>query len=159
MPRKQRATVAQIASALTDGGKDLAAEIDRSIKAARAQRDKILADAQRCAAEIEARITVLVEARDQLRPRHGKDGRTAQELDPHKIAGRGNLTEIEQYLVSHRIATQHQVAEALGKNSGTVTWAMRALEQDGKVKPTGRKINGSPEWSIREEAPNPTLAY
>jgi transcription initiation factor IIE alpha subunit len=43
--------------------------------------------------------------------------------------------------------TQAEITRETKKNSGTVTHALRVLEDDKVVRKTGRRHNGSDEWA------------
>lgn len=72
---------------------------------------------------------------------------TPPQRDSRKIAGPQAIAAVEAALQKVGRTTQAEITRATGKNSGTVTHALRALEADGKAGKTGRRAKGSEEWS------------
>jgi hypothetical protein len=70
----------------------------------------------------------------------------ADKSDPVKIAGRKNVEAVREYLCQREAASQAAIGKALDLNSGTLSWVMKALQEEGSVKPTGRE-GRSRVWS------------
>lgn len=86
--------------------------------------------------------------------------RTAERaLDPKpRVAGAstsGRTTTadaVRAIMTELKTATQHQVAEALGKPKNTAKHALIKLEGEGFVRRTGKAPNRSPEFELVEAA-------
>lgn len=138
-----------------------------ALKALRGRRMQVMADAATLAREIDDEIASIERARALLKgngpqPKNGRKAKrsTARKRgeaqatnntprrtrDAHALAGKGNIAKVEKALAQKGTATSAEVRKATGKNSGTVTYAMRALVADGKARPTGRTIKRSPEF-------------
>lgn len=122
-----------------------------------AQLDEQLAAAQESLREIDraraaqlAHIEALRGSRAALlgrkrRPVAAAGTRTRSAL--HR-AGRGNVDRV-QALLRGGPATRSEIAERLGgMNNGTVTYALRHLEEVGEVIKTGERRKGSDEFAV-----------
>lgn len=68
-------------------------------------------------------------------------------------AGATNIAKVAAALRSAGgRATQSRLTELTGLNSGTMTYALRALAESGAVKPTGTLVRRSPEFVATGEA-------
>lgn len=83
------------------------------------------------------------------RARLRKDGTRKQDV-PVRIAGPANVARVKEILqeAPGRRLTYKEITRQLGRSSGTVTYALRALADDGLVEPTGEKVNGSREYRL-----------
>jgi DNA-binding transcriptional ArsR family regulator len=63
-------------------------------------------------------------------------------------AGKGNVEAAFDYLAQHGRATKAEITRALGKNNGTVTYALRALEEEKRVRKTNVRVQGSDEYEV-----------
>lgn len=79
--------------------------------------------------------------------------REAARLDPHAQAGPENIERVRSYLSKRGSAFQSAITTDLALHSGTVSWALRALEADGVVRATGRSLRGSKEYTLLGVAP------
>lgn len=73
-------------------------------------------------------------------PHHSYGG-----LDPHVQAGH-NADAMERVFARRRTCTMAVAASEAGISSGTSTWAIRALIDDGVIVPTGRRVDRSKEY-------------
>lgn len=73
---------------------------------------------------------------------------------PAESAGPANVTKVSDYLQRHGKATQAEVRRETGLNSGTASYAVRALVDDEQIALTGEKVNRSPvlEWKGERRA-------
>jgi hypothetical protein len=83
----------------------------------------------------EARVTV-------------RESRAGVELNAHTQAGRENLDRVRSLLGDLGTATQARLCEMTGINSGTMTWCLRALVEDGTVRETGVRVRNSREVEL-----------
>lgn len=77
-------------------------------------------------------------------------------LDPSaRPAGKrtgGKVTdEVKTLMVELRTATQHQVAESLGRPKNSVKHALEQLVAQGVVRETGKSVRRSPEFAMVAE--------
>lgn len=63
--------------------------------------------------------------------------------DPRKAAGPGVIAAVEKTIRTQKTAPQSVITSMVGKHSGSVSWALKALTEDGVVRPTGERVNGS----------------
>lgn len=63
--------------------------------------------------------------------------------DPRKAAGPAVIAAVEKALREIKAAPQSLITATVGKHSGSVSWALKALMEDGVARPTGERINGS----------------
>lgn len=90
---------------------------------------------------------VTAEIREVALRRPGKHPvRRTADLDAHQQAGRRNIAAMREEFRTRGRATQAVAAAAAGVGKGTSTWTIRALREDGVIKPTGKKIGGSAEF-------------
>lgn len=73
--------------------------------------------------------------------------KTRRRTGDRSIAGPAAIAKVEAVLVKHGTAYQSDIAKATGLNSGTITHALRALAQDGKVRATENVRNRSREFA------------
>lgn len=82
-------------------------------------------------------------------------GRTATRsrgpLDPAKQAGPKNIARVRAAAAALGSATQKALADESGVGTGSMTWAIRALVDEGVLEPTGKSINGSREYRYVEK--------
>ena len=60
-----------------------------------------------------------------------------QFFDPHVQAGKANVEKVRSVLAGRMAATQAEITRESKVSSGSVTWALRALEKDRAIRPTG----------------------
>lgn len=82
------------------------------------------------------RIRDLVSTRDTLEPKRRRP-RKASELDAHAQAGLDNVLRMEAVFANERVCSQATAAREAEVQSGTGTWAIRALLEDGAIVATG----------------------
>jgi hypothetical protein len=58
-------------------------------------------------------------------------------------AGKANVEKARDFLRHNGPTPKAQVTRALGINDGTVTYALRALEERGEARKTGERVHGS----------------
>jgi ribosomal protein S25 len=63
-------------------------------------------------------------------------------------AGKGNVEKVLALLRREGAHTRGEITQKLGMNNGTVTWAIRHLEEQGKIKRTGEQRRGSDEFQM-----------
>lgn len=131
---------------------ELTRSIDASIEEAQSEKRALLAATRAEARALDDQIKALRKERKRLQrvPRPRRD-----EIDNStRSAGPAAIKAVEAFLAEHQIATQSAITEGTGKNSGTVTHALRVLESDKKVRWTGQRIRGSKqfEWTGKEIA-------
>ena len=123
---------------------EIAASIGERIEALRERR-----------AQIDSEMTMLRRAqRDVLRgrepekrARRARRQRVTPERTSERQAGPGNVEKVAAALRSAGgRATQAVLTERTGLNSGTMTYALRALEERGAVRRTGESVRRSPEF-------------
>lgn len=81
------------------------------------------------------------ERRAFLRQRAG--ARERGPLDAHKQAGKRNVSAMADAARRKRVASQAELAVASGVGTGSTTWAIRALVEDGVLVDTGERRDGS----------------
>ncbi len=116
----------------------------------RAQRRVM--EAQTVAATRRARVKEIeraITARAGKRRPRAEDGR----LEPHVQAGRANVARLRTvFRQARRPITQAHAGKCAGMNSGTMTYAVRALLADGLIEPTGAMMGKSPEYRFVSRA-------
>lgn len=103
-------------------------------------------DAKR--AGITAQIARHERAKKALAGGGKKRQRSNGKLDPATVAGPKALKAIESMMKNLGRAAQATVVKRTKLNSGTVSYALRALEGEGKVRRTGDVDGRSPIWEI-----------
>ena len=87
-------------------------------------------------------------AADLQKVKASRNGKPDQS-DPVRRAGPGNVAKVEEALRDlGGTASQHQITEHAGLNNGTVSYALKALRNQQKVRRTGKRIGHSPEYQI-----------
>lgn len=123
---------------------DLIRSIDASIEEAQKAKRALVASTRQEAKAIDDQIRELRRERSRLQrsPRPRRD-----EIDSStRSAGPAAIKAVEDFLQEHQVATQSAITEGTGKNSGTVTHALRVLEADKKVRWTGERVRGSKQF-------------
>lgn len=140
-------TQQQVDQSVTDW---LARQGELAVTAMQGKKREVREEADRVCAEIDREIDRVKAAmralRREAKPRARRHSTTRRQRDARELAGPANLKAAEQVLKRKRHATGAQIRKATGKNSGTITYAMRALVEDGKARETGRVIDRSPEF-------------
>lgn len=85
----------------------------------------------------ESRATLLSQARKRNVRARVKQTKTAAQR-----AGKGNVTKAESILRGGPL-TKADLTKRMGINDGTVTYALRALEETGRARKTGERVKGS----------------
>lgn len=129
---------------------ELTRTLDRKIEEAQQEKRAALAQAKKRVRELDRHITALRESRKRVRPNGG--GRRPVSIDSAKVAGPGAINAVAEYLSGAQRASQKEITDATGKNSGTITHALRAHEAQGNVRWTGEAVRGSRvfEWTGKE---------
>lgn len=85
---------------------------------------------------------------------NGAHARSAADRSPASFAvGEDRVSAVQEYLQAHERARQADIGIALGINSGSVSVALRLLEQRGQIAKLDRKERGSSVWeSLRVPA-------
>lgn len=125
---------------------DLGSEIEKRLEAAQALQAKMEAarvDLREHIVKLESMRRALV--KDAKRAARQTNG----ERTPIQRAGRGNVAKVAAMLKSKGPMTKAEVTHELGMNNGTVTYALRALEEQGQARKTGnRSTTGSDEFEF-----------
>lgn len=109
--------------------------------------DARIRDEKRVLAELEARredelraqrgrVSELEAIRNTLCPKRRRL-RKAVNLDPHVQAGADNVIRMEHVFKTRRVCSQAEVVKEAGVQSGTGTWGIKALLEDGAIEATG----------------------
>lgn len=115
--------------------------------AARRQRilrdiEHLIADARTQKDEGASNERALLRARDALA------GLTVtRPVSSRRVAGKAAIEAVATVLRDVGRTTQVEIRRATGKNSGTVSHALRVLETEHKARKTGRRAHGSDEWA------------
>jgi hypothetical protein len=72
--------------------------------------------------------------------------RRSQTLVASTQAGRRNMEAARTVFARKRTATMAEVGELADIRSGTLTWTIRALEDEGVIRETGRSVRRSREY-------------
>ena len=64
----------------------------------------------------------------------------------YEAVGEDNIKAVGDYLKFKGNARQQDIVADLGKNSGTISMALKVLEERKQAKPTGQRVNRSNEW-------------
>jgi hypothetical protein len=120
--------------------------LDEHLRRLHKERDEI--DARR--AEVTTEIKRYERARKLLDSAPSKNGRKRRRkgLDAHTVAGPKALKQTEDLMKDNGELAQSEVVKQTGLNSGTVSYALRALEKDGVVRKTGEVVGRSPVWEF-----------
>lgn len=118
-----------------------------SLREAKAEREQVVA-AIDAANEV---VRTLEALQKSLRKRKRTEERAERKANhvktPLERAGRGNVDRVYA-LLRRKPMTKAEVVAATGKNNGTITYAIRALEDDGLIRETGMQQNGSLEYEV-----------
>lgn len=125
----------------------LVEEIDREIadiekertqvqKNLKAQQEAAKADDRHLAAKLRAlrKARALVSGEQQVR-------------SPGAKAGKESKAAVARLMSAHDTLTQAEVTKLSGQNSGSVAYALRALEAEGVIKDTGKRVGRSREYA------------
>lgn len=144
--RKETKKAPKERAALTvvpDDGEALAT-LDREIEETKQARATLDSDYKAGKAEIAERRERLENARRSLlrnaRPRRARE---RGPLVAEKQAGKRNIAAVEKAAEKKGEATQAELAVASGVGTGSMTWAIRALVERGRLTPTGERRDGS----------------
>jgi hypothetical protein len=122
---------------------EIAASIGERIEALRERRAQI--DSEMEMLRRAQRNVLRGREPDKHRPRRRQ--RTTPVRTSERQAGPGNVERVAAALRSAGgRATQAALTEQTGLNSGTMTYALRALEERGAVRRTGESVRRSPEF-------------
>lgn len=89
----------------------------------------------------------LVKARKSLRAKS-----PAKQLDAARQAGKENIRRVREAMVKlGGKATQAAIGAESGVGTGSLTWAIRALEESGEIKATGKRERGSREFVAKKK--------
>jgi predicted transcriptional regulator len=100
------------------------------------------------------RVLKALDADEKVKAKVKADGDKA---DPTEVAvtlalrraGPGNVAKVEEALRDlGGTVSQHRITEHTGLNNGTVSYALKALRNQQKVRRTGKRIGHSPEYQI-----------
>lgn len=69
--------------------------------------------------------------------------------DAHKAAGPGVIAAVREEIERIEQASQAAITKATGKHSGSVSWALKALEKDGVIEATGERERGSKVYRLK----------
>jgi CRP-like cAMP-binding protein len=121
---------------------------DEAIKVAEDSREALMVQVR----AIDEELRSLRSARRALNPSTAPARRTRQRSnstmsDARRAAGSTAVEAARKVLVEVGRTTQAEIAKATGLNSGTVSNAMKVLEEDGLAQRTGRRHGNSPEWA------------
>lgn len=114
--------------------------------------------------QLAAREQALLRAREELAQALGGNGtptahrgtRVRTRAGVQQKASQMHMDAISDYLTGRGAVRQADIGKALGLNSGTVSLALRQLEQDGLVEPLPEKERGSVVWQTT--APRDTVS-
>lgn len=70
-------------------------------------------------------------------------------VSAHKAAGPAVIAAVRKAIEKNEVATQAAITKAVQRNSGSVSWALKALEDDGVVEATGERERGSKVYRLR----------
>lgn len=104
--------------------------------------EKLLADARDAKDALTEHERALLRARDAL-----ASTASAQPVSSRRVAGKAAIEQVAEVLQKVGRTTQAEITRATGKNSGTVSHALRVLTAEGKAGKTGRRAHGSDEWA------------
>ena len=62
-------------------------------------------------------------------------------------AGKESKAAVARLMSVHDVLTQAEVTKLSGQNSGSVAYALRALEDEGVIKDTGKRVGRSREFA------------
>jgi hypothetical protein len=78
--------------------------------------------------------------------------RAAKPTDAHKAAGPSVIAKVREVITEIGEGTQAEITRRAGKHSGSVSWALKALEQDGEVEKLDRREKGSFVFKVTGKA-------
>lgn len=137
-------------TAVKPDNENLLASIDQQLAEAKEARRTLDAEYRQERTKIDGSIRSLETARrDLVKPppkkKRAKRLRSAP-LNAAAQAGKANIEKVRTAARTKRQATQAELADASGVGTGSMTWAIRALEEAGEIRATGNRINGSREF-------------
>jgi hypothetical protein len=84
--------------------------------------------------------------KSKAKPKKKDRASRAGALDAHAQAGPKNITLMAETFERLGTATVAEATREAGSEPGHQTWAIRALEEDGVIEQTGRKVGVSVEY-------------
>ena len=131
---------------------------DRIIEVVEEERKRLEARRGELRAEIKSRehelrqvemdLALTGKAGAVLKPK--RSGQRAKVTDPAKAAGPRNVEIVREFVSVRGKVTQAEVRKGTGKNSGTVSNALKGLEAEGFIRTTGEVIDRSAEWELAQ---------
>jgi DNA-binding transcriptional ArsR family regulator len=123
--------------------------VNDSLKDLREQRRKLATELAVLDAKIDryeqAKMMLEQDEKPKRKPRkRSQNGR--RKLDPATVAGPKALKQTEATVKGLGRVAQATVTKETGLNSGTVSYALRALKERGIVRATGEVEGRSPVW-------------
>lgn len=128
--------------------------LDRLETQVKAETKKIERREKQLAAGRE-RLGVLRDRRLALREIAGMPSPPKRQRTPKEKAGQGNLDLVETLLRRTGPMPKAAITRETKKNDGTTHYALRALEEEGKVRRTGDRIHGSAVYELVRAKPRP----
>jgi predicted HTH transcriptional regulator len=118
---------------------------EKRLREAKAERERVVVALDAASEVVRSLEKITKDLRRRLRAEESAERRATHVKTPLERAGRGNVEAVLK-LIQRRPMTQAEVVERTGKNNGTITYAIRALTDDGLIRPTGYQENGSKEY-------------
>lgn len=76
-----------------------------------------------------------------------------RQITAAKQAGKKNIAAVREAITkAGGTATQAKLGELSGVGTGSLTWAIRALEETGEIRATGKRERGSREFTLRKKS-------
>lgn len=112
-----------------------------TLEAQIAERRQVISEIETALREHRTALARLEESRKALgrRPKRRKQAART----PLQRAGRGNVQKALDFLQSNGATPKAAITASLGINDGTVTYALKHLEDTGRVRQTGERVRGS----------------
>jgi DNA-binding transcriptional ArsR family regulator len=124
--------------------------VNDSLKVLREQRRKLATELAVLDAKIDryeqAKTMLEHDEKPKRKPRKRGSTNGRKKLDPATVAGPKALKETEATVKGLGRVAQATVTKETGLNSGTVSYALRALKERGIVRATGEVEGRSPVW-------------
>lgn len=137
-----------VTAPLDAGHDDITELIDERIRQAKDERRTLDREYREARRDVDRRVQQLEASRRDLRRRARLSGDAPKDFEPATMAGKKNVDAARKAIRKLGRATQAHIGRTAGVPTGSLTWAIRALEKEGTIRATGVKERSSAEYEL-----------
>jgi DNA-binding MarR family transcriptional regulator len=130
--------------------KDIIASLERASAKIRQQKRETESEYKNHIKDLDRREKAVSNALDALRASSNGKRATSSKKIALSISPE-RFEKVQQYLQKQGRAKQTALVDELKLNSGTISVALKKLEQEGKARNTGEKQDGSQVWETLDD--------